>query len=130
MRRFNIDEYTPFANSNAFSEYDKPEKLLRRMERDRYVVKAKDSSGGEEMVEYFVGPRAKTEIGDSGVAGLVRSVYEGQGDPTELERQLERSLGVNEKKPQCATQSETGRGRPRRDDANGEEVEDQDSDDG
>ncbi|KAJ9620648.1 hypothetical protein H2203_007857 [Taxawa tesnikishii (nom. ined.)] len=45
MRRFNIDEYTPFANSNAFSEYDKPEKLLRRMERDRYVVKAKDSSG-------------------------------------------------------------------------------------
>lgn len=48
-------------------------------------------------MEYMVGPRGKTEVGDQGVAGLVRSVY-GKVDveAEELERRLERSLGIEE----------------------------------
>jgi hypothetical protein len=61
--------------------------------------------GGEEVIEYMVGPRGKVEVGESGVAGLVREVY-GRPDPTmtvpeneqekeeneEFESRLERNL--------------------------------------
>lgn len=134
LRRFNVDEYTPFAGSVIGSEWDKMEKLLKRMEKDRYIVKIRDTSGGEETVDYVVGPRGKVEVGDQGVAGLVRTVFGEDEDADELERRLERSLGVGERK-RTATQQNgepKKRGRKRRDEEGGEEdgAGEEDSDEG
>lgn len=54
--------------------------------------------GGEEVIEYMVGPRGKIEVGESGVSGLVRKVYgrtaPAEGEATdEFEARLARSVG-------------------------------------
>jgi hypothetical protein len=76
--------------------------------------------GGEEVIEYMVGPRGKIEVGEKGVAGLVREVY-GRPDPDmlngnngntknaedkeemeEFESRLQRSLGLGKRqKPEA-----------------------------
>ncbi|KAK5198827.1 hypothetical protein LTR96_000262 [Exophiala xenobiotica] len=66
LKRVNADTYTPFGAL---------EKLLQRMVREGYVEKRRDTSLGEEVVEWVPGPRGKVEVGVNGVAGLVRSVY-------------------------------------------------------
>jgi hypothetical protein len=81
---------------------EKTEKVLKRMEREGYIIKVVDrDGGGEESVDYVVGPRGKAEVGEIGVANVVRKVY-GKRDveADELERRLVRSLGevVIEKK--------------------------------
>ena len=65
------------------------------MERQNYVVKVREQeAGGEQSVEYVVGPRGKVEIGERGAAGLVRTVWGDSGTETdELQRKLVRSLG-------------------------------------
>ncbi|KAK6002705.1 hypothetical protein QM012_001455 [Aureobasidium pullulans] len=101
---------------------DKTEKLLKRMEKDGYVIKVRDNSSGEETVEWYVGPRGKTEIGDGGVRGMVKEVYGEVEDPAELERALERSLGANEvpkRREEQAAQSQK-KGRRRRAEARDE----------
>ena len=80
--------------------YEKTEKLLKRIEREGYLVKIKESAGpgNEEDVFWMVGPRGKVEVGDSGVEGLTREVYgspEGQ-ESQELGRRIARSLGLGE----------------------------------
>ena len=74
----------------------KAEKVLRRMEREGYIVKIKEREvGGEETVDWMVGPRGKVEVGERGVAALVKGVY-GKRDieMSELEDKLEKSLGT------------------------------------
>lgn len=72
---------------------EKMDKVLKRMEKEGYIVKIRErEAGGEESVEYVVGPRGKVEVGERGVAGCVREVY-GDG-VTGLEKRLERSLGA------------------------------------
>lgn len=74
---------------------EKTEKVLKRMEREGYIVKVTErDGGGEESVDYVVGPRGKAEVGEIGVAGMVRKVY-GRRDveAEELDRKLVRSLG-------------------------------------
>ena len=72
------------------------DKLLQRMLKDGYIVRIKDSSSGEESIEYMVGPRAKVESGDEGVKGLVRGVFgKVDAEAEELEKRLERSLAVD-----------------------------------
>lgn len=76
----------------------------------------------------MVGPRGKVEVGEQGVAGLVRTVY-GEGATEELEKRIERSLGLGERsRAAAATATSTangtpaegrGRGRPRRGDDDG-----------
>ena len=81
---------------------EKTEKVLKRMEREQYIVKVRErDGGGEETVDYVVGPRGKVEVGERGVAGLVKRVYNKKdAEADELERRLVRSLGdvVIEKK--------------------------------
>ena len=100
LRRLNADVYTPLG---------KKEDVLKRMEKEGYVERRREVVGGEEGVEYTVGPRGRIEVGIHGVAGLVRQVYglEGAEDNDEnaaqkerreeLERRLERSLGLEVK---------------------------------
>ncbi|KKA25464.1 hypothetical protein T310_0488 [Rasamsonia emersonii CBS 393.64] len=101
LKRTNIDMYTPI---------DRTDRLIQRLCKDGYLVRNRETDGGEEVIEYMVGPRGKIEVGESGVAGLVREVY-GRPDPTttgearngtqeneeedEFERRLERSLAAS-----------------------------------
>lgn len=98
LARMNADTYTPV---------DRTDKLLQRLCKEGYVVKTREMDGGEEVIEYLVGPRGKVEVGTTGVAGLVREVYgygrvnghgeEIQGDPDGqevFEARLSRSLGI------------------------------------
>lgn len=71
------------------------EKLLQKLVKEGYLEKRRDTSSGEELIEWVVGPRGKIEVGERGVQGFVRAVYGGHGEEDEeLERKLERSLGL------------------------------------
>jgi len=112
---------------------DKTEKLQKRMEKDGYIVKVRDTTGGDEVVEWIVGPRGKVEVGDQGVRGMVQEVYGDVDDPQELDRRLERSLGVLEARPQEEGSGTRQRGKRRdggeeeEEEQNGEEQEDGES---
>ncbi|KAK2738435.1 hypothetical protein FQN55_000562 [Onygenales sp. PD_40] len=95
LRRVNAENYTPI---------DRTDRLLARMCKEGYLVKNREMDGGEEVVEYLVGPRGRVEVGVAGVMGVVREVYgygeegegEGEGDREDFEKKLKRSLGVRE----------------------------------
>ena len=71
------------------------EKLLQKLAKEGYLEKRRDTSSGEEIIEWVIGPRGKVEVGEKGVQGFVRAVYGASGqDDEELERMLERSLGL------------------------------------
>ena len=86
LRRLNAEENTPL---------DTTENLLAKMMRQGYLVRHKDSSSGDEAVNWIVGPRGKVEVGVWGVRGLVRSVY-GENAPGDLGERLGVSLGTRE----------------------------------
>ena len=98
--------------SNYVLNGEKTENVLKRMERQAYIVKVRErDGGGEESVDYVVGPRGKAEVGEKGVAELIRSVYDRRDtDQDELERRLVRSLGdvVIEKKARREADDEEG----------------------
>ena len=88
LKRFNADNYV--------LNGEKTENVLKKMEKQGYVVKIKDREpGGEEIVDWMVGPRGKVEIGENGAAALVKNVY-GKRDVEleQLEDKLEKSLGA------------------------------------
>ena len=66
LKRVNADTYTPLGNK---------EKILQRMMREGYIDKRRDTSSGEEVIEWVPGPRGMVEVGVQGVMGLVRTVY-------------------------------------------------------
>ncbi|KAJ9637323.1 hypothetical protein H2201_001718 [Coniosporium apollinis] len=121
-----LERYLKRTNADQTTPVDKTDKLLNRLIKEGYIVRNKDTSGGEEIMEYMVGPRGKVEVGEQGVAGLVRTVY-GEGATEELEKRIERSLGLGERNrvvAATATANGTpaegrGRGRPRRGDDDG-----------
>ena len=83
-------------NAGEYFGGEKMEKVVKRMEREGYVVKVREreGAGGEERVDWVVGPRGKVEVGEKGVAGLVRAVYgSGRAGRDQLEERLVRSLG-------------------------------------
>jgi hypothetical protein len=88
LRRTNADHYTPI---------DKTEKLLQRLCKEGYLMRIKDSSGGEELVEYMVGPRGKVEVSSEGVVGLVKGVYKDTA-MDDLDARIMRSMGLSDKK--------------------------------
>lgn len=89
LKRTNIEQYTPI---------DRTDRLLQRLCKEGYLVRNREMDGGEEVIEYMVGPRGKIEVGESGVSGLVRKVYgrnaPAEGEATdEFEARLARSVG-------------------------------------
>ncbi|EXJ64294.1 hypothetical protein A1O7_00630 [Cladophialophora yegresii CBS 114405] len=66
LKRVNAETYTPVGSK---------EKLLQRMMKEGYIDKRRDTSSGEEVIEWVPGPRGKVEVGVQGVMGLVRTVY-------------------------------------------------------
>lgn len=109
-----LDRYLRRANADTYTPVDRTDRLIERLCKEKYIVRNREMDGGEEMVEYIVGPRGKTEIGAFGVAGLVREVYgrqvagEDSESLTDLERErmrdfedrLRRSLGFKSRAPQ------------------------------
>ncbi|KAJ5615520.1 hypothetical protein N7537_000634 [Penicillium hordei] len=102
-----LDRYLARTNAEVATPVDRTDKLLQRLCKEGYIIKTREMDGGEEVVEYVLGPRGKIEVGTSGVAGLVRTVYgKDVGDHaglTQLQREdledfegkLGRSLGVD-----------------------------------
>ena len=90
LARMNIEDY--------WTSGEKIDTVLKRMERQNYIIKVRErDGGGEEAVDYVVGPRGKVEVGEKGAAGLVRGVYCGGAandvSKDEVDRRLVRSLG-------------------------------------
>lgn len=93
LDRANIGEITRFSNlASGGGIFDKTEKLLRRMEKDGYIIKVRDTSSGEEVIEWVIGPRGKVEVGQQGVDGMVRTVFGDDEDQEDFRRRLQRSL--------------------------------------
>ncbi|KAJ5364317.1 uncharacterized protein N7496_010030 [Penicillium cataractarum] len=111
-----LGRYLRRMNAEDYMLGDKTDKLLARLCREGYLVRTREMDGGEEVIEFMVGPRGKVEVGSSGVAGLVREVYgrgrdsggggggaAGENDLTQMEREmraefearLRRSLGIS-----------------------------------
>ncbi|CAG7979353.1 unnamed protein product [Penicillium nalgiovense] len=101
-----LDRYLSRTNAEIATPVDRTDKLLQRLSKEGYIIKTREMDGGEEVIEYVLGPRGKIEVGTSGVAGLVRTVYgKEQGDHAGLtqfqreeledfEGKLGRSLGI------------------------------------
>jgi hypothetical protein len=87
-----LDRFLKRMNAHQDTPIDSTEEVLKRMAKEGYIVKVKDSSG-EDLTDYYVGPRGKIEVGDEAVANMVRTVF--SGSPVEdLEQRLNRSLGM------------------------------------
>ena len=115
LRRMNADQSTPMGSKD---------KTLSTMVKDGYIVKVKDASGGgEETVDYIVGPRGKVEVGRDGVAQFIRTMHGESEDEAELEKRIQRTLDAAEVYNNAApsiegTQTQSAgrkRGRPRND---------------
>jgi hypothetical protein len=88
LRRMNADQNTPMGAKD---------KTIALMIKDGYIVRVKEApAGGEETVDYIVGPRGKVEVGGAGVANFVRMIYGGEGDQEDLEKRIDRTLNVAE----------------------------------
>jgi hypothetical protein len=131
LKRMHLDDTTPVEG------YDKPAILLKRLERDGYVVRVKETGpSGEEDISWILGSRAKVEIGDGGVSGLTKAVYnqpEG-AELEELEKRIGRSLGVGDRPSDRQRQADGGaekprRGRRRRAEQGGDDDDNEGSDD-
>ncbi|KAH6875083.1 MAGE family-domain-containing protein [Alternaria rosae] len=86
LRRMNADQTTPVGTKD---------KTLTNMIKDGYIVRIKETpGGGEETIDYIVGPRGKVEVGREGVAQFIRMMFGESEDVEELEKRLQRTLQV------------------------------------
>ncbi|KAK4507581.1 hypothetical protein PRZ48_001316 [Zasmidium cellare] len=128
LQRLQMEDSTPVV------DYEKTEKLMKRLEKDGYIVRIKESTGtGEDDVYWMVGPRGKIEIGDDGIRGLTKAVYGEQEDEaaeTELERKLDRSLGISERQEQTNREQQAEKPKkPRKKRQQQQEEEEEEDDD-
>lgn len=131
LRKLGIDDRTPVPG------YEKNEQLMKRLEKDGYLYKLKESTGtGEDDTYYVVGPRGRVEIGEEGVLGLTRTVMppgDDEEEQNDLETKVMRSLGIADKPvaERSSTQQNGGaaqnKGRKRK--STEEEGEEEDDDD-
>ncbi|KOC16547.1 hypothetical protein AFLA70_459g000900 [Aspergillus flavus AF70] len=106
-----LDRYLARTNADTYTPIDRTDRLLQRLCKEGYLVRTREMDGGEELVEYMVGPRGKMEVGTAGVAGLVREVY-GVGNTEEqredFEARLARSLGIKVPEPREEEEEQNG----------------------
>lgn len=104
-----LQRYLTRLNADRNVGSEKTEAILKKMEKQGYVVRKVDrppiGQDGENQISWHVGPRSKEEIGLDGVMGLTREVYGGSNE--DLEKKLHASLGI----------------KPRQDDADQEEAQ-------
>ncbi|KAL2020238.1 hypothetical protein VTK56DRAFT_8664 [Thermocarpiscus australiensis] len=103
LTRLNAVENMPSMNPNdETTPSERTETVLQRMVKQGYLVKVTESktAGDEESTTWHVGPRGKVEVGRESIAALVRTVYGGSND--ELEKKLQVSLKIKERKPEVS----------------------------
>ncbi|KAL6856667.1 MAGE domain-containing protein [Trichoderma novae-zelandiae] len=92
-----LQRYLTRLNADRMVASERTEVVLKRMERQGYVMKKVDRPpvgyDGDQTISWHVGPRAKEEIGLDGVMGLVREVY-GHPDDDDFDKKLRSSLGI------------------------------------
>lgn len=105
LQESKLERYLKRTNADTYTPIDRTDKLLQQLCKEGYLIRNREMDGGEEIIEYMVGPRGKIEVGTKGVAGLVREVY-GRAAETEdmtalerdrmeeFEQRLARSLGI------------------------------------
>ncbi|KAL3477911.1 MAGE family-domain-containing protein [Aspergillus californicus] len=70
-----LDRYLSRVNAETYTPIDRTDRVLQRLCKEGYLVRTREMDGGDEIIEYMVGPRGKVEVGARGAAGLVREVY-------------------------------------------------------
>ncbi|KAF5017516.1 hypothetical protein F66182_10545 [Fusarium sp. NRRL 66182] len=94
-----LKRYLTRLNADQNVSMDKTEVILKKMEKQGYVIKRVDrppvGQDGEHTVTWHVGPRGREEVGLDGVMGMVREVY-GDNWDEDLEKRLRSSLNVRE----------------------------------
>lgn len=88
-----LERYLRQANADQSTPIDRTDKMLTRMIKEGYIVRIKENADGEEMIDYRVGPRGRVEVGEDGVAAMVKTVY-GDSATDDLEKRIQRSLGI------------------------------------
>ncbi|PWY76306.1 MAGE-domain-containing protein [Aspergillus heteromorphus CBS 117.55] len=119
-----LDRYLKRTNAETYTPIDRTDRFLQRLCREGYLVRNREVDGGEEVIEYILGPRGKIEVGAQGVAGLVREVYGRSGDgerDQELEIRLARSLGFELPEQTAGGQEGEGQGQGGDGDGDGDE---------
>ena len=124
LRRMNAEQTTPV---------DTKDKTLALMSKDGYIVKVRESTNGDETVDYIVGPRGRVEVGREGFAHLIRTMYgnDSDEDAEELEKKIKRTLDIAGSRDGVAPAGEAAapqaagrkRGRPRREDGDDDDDE-------
>lgn len=89
-----LDRYLKRMNAEQSTPAGKKDALLQRLVKEQYLVKIRDTTSGEELIEYMVGPRGKVEVGKEGTANMTRKVFGSGVDNDDLEKRIERSLGL------------------------------------
>ena len=115
MPEAKLERYLGRANADQSTPVDRTDKMLNRMVKEGYIVRIKESADGEEMVDYRVGPRGRVEVGEDGVAAMVKKVY-GDSATDDLEKRIQRSLGLADLKRDNADNADRKPrpGRPRK----------------
>lgn len=137
LQESKLERYLKRTNADTYTPIDRTDRLLQRLCKEGYLIRNREMDGGEEVIEYIVGPRGKMEVGERGVAGLVREVYgrtSGGDDMTvaqreqmeEFESRLSRSLGL---KIESTRSQEDGLGESSQGGRQSRRNEDEDSDD-
>ncbi|RDW92614.1 hypothetical protein BP5796_02008 [Coleophoma crateriformis] len=88
-----LARYLERLNADQMMGNEKTDFVLKKMERQGYIFKTTDNQGDEQVIEWHVGPRGKTEVGNRGIKGLVTEVY-GQNAPQDLDKRIHSSLGM------------------------------------
>jgi hypothetical protein len=86
-------------NADQNVSMDKTEAILKKMERQGYVIKRVErpplGQDGEHIITWHVGPRGKEEVGLGGVMGMTREIY-GESWDEEMEKKLRASLNIRQ----------------------------------
>lgn len=92
-----LDRYLRRMNANQTTPVDATDKVIVRMVKEGYLNKIKDSSSGEEIVDYMVGPRGKVEVDKEAMAKFVKLMYSVGPQVEDLDARLSRSLALDER---------------------------------
>ncbi|KLU92057.1 hypothetical protein MAPG_11004 [Magnaporthiopsis poae ATCC 64411] len=126
-----LKRYLQRVNANINTPLEKTEVMLQRLIRQGYVVKTVERSpqNDEDAITWHVGPRGKQEVTHEAIAGMAREVY-GAAANDDLERKLQVSLRIEERKPRGGDSYAEAERRPGQDrNANGAADGDEDGED-
>ncbi|KAF5612882.1 non-structural maintenance of chromosome element 3 [Fusarium subglutinans] len=108
-----LKRYLQRLNADRNVSMDKTEIVLKRMEKQGYVVKRVErpplGQDGDPTTTWHVGPRGKEEVGVDGVMGMTREVY-GDSWNDDNEKKLRASLNIRDAPQQDGEEEDEAEG--------------------